>query len=128
MLDPRARRFSYINAGHMGPYLLGADGRFDKIDPSPDLPLGVEMDTQYETQIIDLPASPSTLLFYTDGVTEAENPQGELFGEARLAEMLKPMSSEPPAELITRARRSIKQFVRNHPQTDDITLLAARLA
>jgi phosphoserine phosphatase RsbU/P len=111
----------------MGPYMIRAEGKVDKIDPEPNLPFGIELGAEYATETIDLSATPTTLALYTDGVPDAENPQGERFGEERFAELLASNASQPPGELNLRIRRSIKQFARNHPQTDDITLLAIRL-
>jgi sigma-B regulation protein RsbU (phosphoserine phosphatase) len=127
LLDPAAKTFTYINAGHLGPYQIQADGKVRKIDPEPKLPLGIDYETQYVAESIDLSATPTTLLLYTDGVPDAENPQDEHFGEERLAELLSTNATQPPGELNIRIRRSIKQFARNYPQTDDITLLAIRL-
>lgn len=127
LLDPATKTFTYVNAGHMGPYLILPDGTVRKIDPEPRLPLGIDLEPHYGMETIELRATPTTLMLYTDGVPDAENPQGEHFGEARLAELLENNAAQPPGELNTRIRRSIKQFSRNHPQTDDITLLAIRL-
>ncbi len=122
LLDPVERSFSYVNAGHMGPYRIHRGG-VDKLNPEPNLPLGLEPANRYCTERIDLAGEAATLFMYTDGVPDAENPQGDRFGEDRLAELLRGIGDLGPAELIARVRRSIKQFVRNHPQTDDITLL-----
>ncbi len=127
LLDPATRRFTYVNAGHLGPYQIHSDGKASKIDPIPNLPLGIEIDSQYNIETIDLSERPTTLVLYTDGVPDAENPQDEHFDEKRLVELLTTNATQPPGELNTRIRRSIKQFVRNHPQSDDITLLSIRL-
>jgi sigma-B regulation protein RsbU (phosphoserine phosphatase) len=71
--------------------------------------------------------TPATLFLYTDGIPEAENERGELLGEARLLAWLEANTEQPPAELVVRVRRWIKQFTRNHPQSDDITAMAIRL-
>lgn len=128
LLDPAARRFTYVNAGHLAPYLIRENQEAGIVEIRPGFPLGVQNDEKYETQEIIFPKTPSTLLLYTDGVTEAINEQGELFSDERLAGVLQANLSQPPNELITRVRRSIKQFTRSHPQTDDITLVALRLA
>lgn len=131
LLDTSKRIFTYVNAGHLGPYLIHesrTDNRVEKIAPDATLPLGIELNEPYVTQQISLGAEPATLLLYTDGVPDAENPQGEQFGEVRFAETIAASVGEAPTELVTRLRRSIKQFARNHPQTDDITLVAVRLS
>lgn len=127
LLDPKTGQFTYVNAGHMGPYVFRGKVIDRIVTEETHLPLGIDADEKYKAKVIDCSERPLTLFFYTDGVPDAENPTGEQFGEARLAEQLKTCCGESPEEIIVRVRRSIKQFVRNHPQTDDITLLAVRL-
>ncbi len=131
LLDPATRSFTYVNAGHPGPFLIHPEGkaarRVEKIELEGKLPLGVEKDESYTTHTLRLGDGPTTLVLFTDGVPDAENPQGEFYGEMRLEESLIAGAAEPPNELVTRVRRSIKQFARSHPQTDDITLVAFRL-
>jgi serine phosphatase RsbU (regulator of sigma subunit) len=126
LLDPAARTLTYVNAGHPAPYLLTPDSA-DKLEIDPGLPLGVEEHFQYTTGVLDLARPPLTLFLYTDGVPEAENEQGELFTEARLAAALRDEVTRSPTDLVARLRRIVKQFARNQPQSDDITMLAIRL-
>lgn len=130
LLDLQARLFTCVNAGHPTPYLIHRRATLEKI-PAPEsanLPIGISADHRYEPHVIELGAAPATLVLYTDGVPEAESEQGGQFEEARFAAALEANLTQPPAELVTRIRRSIKQFTRNHPQSDDITLLAVELA
>jgi len=93
------------NAGHLLPYLDGTE-----IELSGALPLGVAPDTQYETVHFDLPPG-SRLTFVSDGVVEAQNQGGELFGFDRARTL-----SMQPAHAIADAAR---QF----GQCDDITVV-----
>ena len=128
LLDPARRRLTYVNAGHPGPYLIRGEETVEKRDePETNLPVGLEPDFEFRVGAIELPDAPSTLLFYTDGVPEAQNEQGDQFQEYRLLAALEANLAQAPEELVMRLRRSIKQFTRNHPQTDDITIVAARL-
>ncbi len=127
LLDPAGRRFEYVNAGHLGPYLIRRDAQFEKVENEPNLILGVLRDASYDVQRLELPDHPSRLLFYTDGVPEAENEAGEQFQDERFASALAGCLALPPSELVIRVRRCIKQFTRQHPQSDDITLLAVEL-
>lgn len=96
---------SIANAGHPSPYL---DGR--EVELSGALPLGVVSGTTYETSHFFL-STGSRLTFYSDGVIEAQNPEGELFGFDRA----RGISSRPAAEIVQAAR----QF----GQEDDITVV-----
>jgi serine phosphatase RsbU (regulator of sigma subunit) len=94
------------NAGHLSPYL---DGR--ELELPGALPLGVVSGNTYETKQFYL-AHGSRLTFYSDGVVEAQNAQGELFGFERAKEI----STQPAAAIVAAA----KQF----GQEDDITVVA----
>jgi serine/threonine protein phosphatase PrpC len=128
LLDPAARTFHCVNAGHPGPYLLRGGGRVEKAVTESGLPLGIEPNFRYEVGVIEMKETPATLFLYTDGVSEAEDDRGEMFQDNRLVSALEANTDQPPTDLVTRIRRSIKQFTRNHPQSDDITMLAIRLA
>ena len=93
------------NAGHLSPYL---DGREVQLHGA--LPLGVMSGVQYETIEFFL-APGSRLTFYSDGVVEAQSPQGELFGFDRA----KAISTQPASEIV----RAAQQF----GQEDDITVV-----
>jgi hypothetical protein len=94
------------NAGHLSPYLNGAE-----IELPGALPLGIEPKAQYETIHFHM-APGSRLTFYSDGVVEAQKADGELFGFARGEEI----SMQPAAEIVAAA----KQF----GQQDDITVVS----
>lgn len=94
------------NAGHLSPYL---DGREVQLPGA--LPLGVAPSTQYETIMLRLDAG-SRLTFYSDGVVEAQSPNGELFGFERARDI----STQPAATIVEAAR--------HFGQQDDITVVA----
>ncbi|MGP8250690.1 MAG: SpoIIE family protein phosphatase [Terracidiphilus sp.] len=94
------------NAGHLPPYFDGMEV------PLPGaLPLGVKSGTRYETVAFKLPLG-SRLTFYSDGIVEAQNAQGELFGFERSSEM----SLQPVAAIV----KAAKEF----GQQDDMTVVA----
>jgi hypothetical protein len=94
------------NAGHLPPYLDGSE-----IDLPGAIPLGIESDVHYETIRFLLPAG-SRLTFYSDGIVEAQNSQGELFGFGRGQEL----STQPVSAIIEAAKR--------FGQQDDMTVIA----
>ena len=93
------------NAGHLSPYL---DGR--EVELPGALPLGIASPIHYETLALHLHPG-SRLTFYSDGVIEAQNPKGELFGFDRSQEV----SMQPASEIAETARR--------FGQQDDITVV-----
>jgi hypothetical protein len=98
------------NAGHLHPY---RDGR--ELDLAADLPLGVINDIQYEQATFQLNVG-DRLIFLSDGVVEASNPQGELFGFERTQQV----SNE--------SARYIAQTAKRFGQTDDITVVSMYFA
>lgn len=97
---------SVANAGHLAPYLDGIE-----IELPGALPLGIESRARYRTIEFKLPAG-SRLTFYSDGIVEAQNARGELFGFERSREL----STQPVAAIVEAA----KQF----GQQDDMTVIA----
>ena len=100
-------------------------GRFRR--PAITGPLGIEPDCHYVAAGFDLRERPTTLFLFTDGVPEAENDGDGQLGFDRLVEMLRNNAGREPVDLLRRVRTSVNQFTRNHPQSDDITMMAIRL-
>ena len=98
------------NAGHLSPY---RDGR--EMELAADLPLGVIPDIQYEQATFQLKVG-DRLIFLSDGVVEAANAQGELFGFERTQQV----SNE--------SARYIAQTAKHFGQTDDITVVSLYFA
>jgi hypothetical protein len=94
------------NAGHLSPYLDGKE-----VELAGALPLGILGGTSYETSSFELAAG-SRLTFYSDGVVEAQNQQGELFGFERG----RVISTQPAAAIVEAAKK--------FGQSDDITVVA----
>jgi len=82
-IEPAAGRIVYSNAGHNPPLLLRGDQSIEKLADG-GMVLGIFPDTQYEQSEVSLRPG-DRLLFYTDGITEARDPEGEEYGEDRLA-------------------------------------------
>ncbi|MBO7446254.1 MAG: SpoIIE family protein phosphatase [Bacteroidales bacterium] len=114
----------YCNAGHNPPILI-KDGQAKFLDTEPSLLLGVEPNAEYVAH--ELRLSPGdTLLLYTDGLTEAENTQNELFGETRALETATAVSAMTAQEQLTKMREAVQQFVNQAEQSDDLTMLSIR--
>lgn len=122
ILDLKTGRLEYCNAGHNAPILhhLGA-GAF--LHTEPNIPLGLFEGFEYQKQEIQL--LPDTQLFiYTDGVTEAENKERELFSDQSLLEQFtetKPLCT--PKEKVLEVLEKVRHHAEGTEQSDDITLL-----
>jgi len=121
--DGRSRRFTYSNAGHLPPIILGPDGSLRRLD-TPGLVVGLFDDQGYEERAIDLRPS-DIFLAFSDGVTEPENEFGE-FGEARLIEIVRDHRHLPLARISEMVTAAVSDWIGSNEQPDDITLVLAR--
>ncbi|MEQ9066701.1 MAG: SpoIIE family protein phosphatase, partial [Gimesia chilikensis] len=113
---------TFVNAGHLEPLLLQADGTLRELSADqPSIPLGVMDDYEYEALTHVLQPG-EQLILYTDGVTEAMNEDRELFGIERLKSAILE-SAASPAERGPQILQAVKQFVGQHEQYDDLTLV-----
>lgn len=125
LLDLRSRVLTYSNAGHNHP-LIVRDGDWIEIDGAKGVPLGAHERAQFANATLKL--QPRDVLFlYTDGVTEAMNPELQLFGEDRLYQYLIGYSNERMETLVNTCVDSVNNFARGAEQSDDITVLAIRV-
>ncbi|MBT21648.1 hypothetical protein CMK17_17085 [Candidatus Poribacteria bacterium] len=124
ILDPKSMTFTYSNAGHCYPMLL----RGEKIEElqTGGMILGCFGFAEFETETIEL-ESGNKILFYTDGLTEAEfEAEGEFYGEERLEQVFKKNSNLPADELCKKIREDLFGFCGTNQQKDDITIVAIK--
>jgi len=117
--------FDYVNAGHNPPMVLLAEGRIEMMEKG-GLLLGAMPDMQYEQGTLNLQKD-DLMFLYTDGVSEADNADGEMFGEDRIQALLKKSLKLPPAEILTRLETQVQNFIGDIPLSDDFTTLVARV-
>jgi phosphoserine phosphatase RsbU/P len=120
-IDCEAETLEFVNAGHNPGYVL-IGGRLETLK-SHGLPIGMLAQSKYMTQTRSFPIG-STVVLYSDGITEAENEGEEEFGDRRLEEILTQSCSS--AELRDRIAAAVDAFVGAAPQKDDETLVIAK--
>lgn len=123
-LDPATRALTYINAGHNAPVLRRASGEIERLEAG-GLPLGINSAARYDSGATTLRAG-DLLVVFTDGVVEAENENGEEYGEQRLLELLTAPPLGTAQEQVRRLMASVDTFVGAARQHDDITCLLLR--
>lgn len=122
VLDPASGRFCYTNAGHNPPYWLTPDGKATPLARTGGMALGVMADLSFRQ--LDLTLNPGDgLFFFTDGVTEAINAQGEEFTTTRLETVLSRASTDVHT-LIETVIAHVRAFADPTPLADDLTVLA----
>ncbi len=113
---------AYISAGHNPAYLLrSSSGEIEEL-PSKNPILGAFEAVTYETTPFQLQLG-DLLVVYSDGVTEAMDPDGNMFEEARLIQAVQEFGPSGGEVLEERILESLDEFTQGMPQTDDITLL-----
>ena len=125
VLDTRNGSFEYSNGGHNAPYLLSADGSLKSIEDAGGLMIGAMEDSGYESKIIMLQPGDS-VLFYTDGVTEAFNKNEEEFSDERLRKLINTGKSLYPEKLVDLVFSGITEFTDGCEQSDDITCMSLK--
>ncbi|MGA8613489.1 MAG: SpoIIE family protein phosphatase [Xanthobacteraceae bacterium] len=123
VLDVRSGTLTYCNCGHNPPLVVRrAGGPYERL-PAGNPPLGI-MDT-----LVCVPKSielaPGDLLFlYTDGVTEAEDPQAAQFGMERLQKAISEVAECSASKLVENVMARVAEFAKGAPQSDDIICAA----
>jgi len=121
ILDPKTGSLNYINAGHEPPFVIGKQEirRLAATAPA----VGLMPDAAFKIARDRL--QPGDIFFgYTDGATEAKNPEGKLFGLKRLEALLD--RSFCARDLLDRIETAVFDYIDDAPQFDDITLLSVR--
>jgi sigma-B regulation protein RsbU (phosphoserine phosphatase) len=124
VLDMNNNELTYVNAGHNPPIWVKSDGSMEILTRT-GVALGAAENMKYEQRIIPLEKG-DCLLFYTDGLTESYNIDGDFYGEERLEEALKANHCSSAHELIDVVEKSLLDFVQDMPPADDLTMLVLR--
>ena len=128
VLDPADHSVTLVNAGHINPNVVRESGAMSEAitNAKSGLPLGLVPHYKYESVSVKLEAGES-LLLYTDGVTDAENPAGIRFGTAGVLDAIDEgvagESSARPAALGGRLVAAVQMHAAGTPQSDDIAVV-----
>lgn len=124
VLDMQTGKVEYCNAGHNAPILIH-NGKTEFMTPEVNLPAGVLGEFEYKSEEILL-SEDDALFLYTDGVTEAENKDKDLFGDATTLAMVDLLKDMRMKDLSDGVYDAVKQFVDGYEQSDDLTMLCLR--
>ena len=124
-MEIQTGKVKFVNAGHNPPLICRKGGEFEYLRSKAGFVLaGMEGFTykEYEMEL----SEGDMLFLYTDGVTEATDPGGQLFGEKRLKDVLDRGKDKALYELLPMVKNDIDIFVKGADQFDDITMLSVR--
>jgi sigma-B regulation protein RsbU (phosphoserine phosphatase) len=125
VIDTVAKRLTYANAGHELPFLQNGSGPPIRMEIG-NLPLGVEEDTLYSEETIDL-GEHARVVIVSDGVTEAFNLEEDQYGTDRIEILLQQHGSTDVRGLVKAFEASLDEFRNGRKAFDDTTLLVAQL-
>ncbi|HVY92879.1 MAG TPA: SpoIIE family protein phosphatase [Bryobacteraceae bacterium] len=124
LLDGETGELVYCNAGHNPPVLMRADGKRELLRGGGPV-VGIIPEMEYSEYRNKLEPG-DTLLIYSDGVTEAANPQNEEFETERLVETVRLSRHLSASQIVERIRMAVAAHAAGAPQSDDITIIAAK--
>ena len=113
-----------MNAGHPLPILLRGD-KVEEAFTEGSFPVGLVPEAEFTTSNLQLEAN-DTLVLFSDGVTEAMDPDEELYGVPRLREVLKGHPESTLEDIQKVVLESVENFARGARQADDLTMLVVR--
>lgn len=125
ILNKKSGELSYVNCGHCLPYIV-KNGKTEVIEGLSGPAIGVAPGFEYRSFSVNVPAE-SNLIFYTDGVSEAQNSAQELYGETRIVEFLENVNEMDPAKICCRMMNELVLYRNKAPQSDDITILGVKI-
>ncbi|MFC6334417.1 PP2C family protein-serine/threonine phosphatase [Paenibacillus septentrionalis] len=118
IINTRTRLMQYCDAGHC-PVLLLQNGQVATLDVHKGLPIGVMPHMRYEAMEMQLAAN-TTVVIYSDGITEAESELGHMYGPDRLEQYIRSRQRSLQAQAVI---EDVQQFAEGFPQSDDIAVL-----
>lgn len=124
VLNPETGLLVYINAGHLAPLIVGADGVIKHHLCATGPFVGLIPQLEFKVQQVQIDPG-DILISYTDGVTEAVSADEELFMQKRLEEIVT-QNCASAGEMISKIQAAISAYTGNVPQSDDITILAVQ--
>ena len=115
----------YVNAGHNPPYIIKADGRVEVLPKSNNICMGVTEGFPYQESTLKLDKG-DMLVTFTDGVTEACDPNNNLYGEERLETLLTTLKGYTAQQVTSAIDNAVSAHANGAEQSDDITIMAIK--
>lgn len=122
LFDPQTGKLEYVSAGHNPALVKRAEGSADWLETPRAMALAAFPNTKYTVKTENL-RQRDTLFLYTDGITEAMDPAGDLYGADRLISCL----TQAHSPLIPAVEANVKEFIADAVQTDDITMITLEI-
>jgi phosphoserine phosphatase RsbU/P len=122
IINVETGHLKYANAGHNPPVIIHSDGTIEMFEITKNIPIGLFEDYEYEEKERTL-AKNDRLFLYTDGITEAENWDQELYSEEKLLNCLSTVKNNEPIEIVMSVAKDVVIHVNDYLQSDDLTMM-----
>lgn len=122
ILDLKTGKVVAANAGHEYPIVQGPDGRFEVLKDRHGFVIGGMEDIRYHEYEFELKPG-SRLFLHTDGLSEATDPEKEMFGTERILDVLNKEPNASPKKHLANMQGAVKDFIRDAERFDDLTML-----
>jgi len=119
-------RLEFVDCGHTHALYYNAEKAQTSTLAGENMPLGFTTSETYSQNAMDV-ARGDILVFYSDGVTEAQNDLKEFFGQTRLAEVVKAEANQKPASIIHSLLCEVIKFSGSREFCDDLTCVAVKI-
>jgi len=126
-INPRTRAIRYANAGHASGYILDPAGTIKMELASTGVVLGLFDGAAFATEEGPALQCGDLLVLFTDGVTEAESPDGTMCGAERALDVMRSRAGHSAAEMLDALCEAVRSFADGHPQQDDVTAVVCRI-
>jgi sigma-B regulation protein RsbU (phosphoserine phosphatase) len=127
ILDLTTHDFAFARAGHEPPLVLQRDGRVERIPHDVGMSLGLWDVIRLDERTVQLEPG-STLVLFTDGMTDCRDPNGVAFGLQRIKDALSDMADLPAQDICDRLFNTLMAYQNGAGQDDDVTLVAIHRA
>lgn len=125
IIDINTGIMTFTNAGHPYPLIIHHNGQTSFLNKYPDVPIGVLEEHEFSEHIYTFNKN-TTLLFYTDGITDTENQSGQFYGQDKMIRCVEAQTVKTPAFIIQALLEDIHSHIGQGNQSDDLTLLAIK--
>jgi sigma-B regulation protein RsbU (phosphoserine phosphatase) len=125
ILDAGREELRYVNAGHNPQFVVHAGGGFEVMGAT-GLPIALYPGQPYTEKVVPARAG-DLVFFYTDGLVEAEDESGDMFGIDRLKDLLGIKQTKGVDTILHEVEDAVRRFRGNHEPMDDATMMALRL-
>jgi sigma-B regulation protein RsbU (phosphoserine phosphatase) len=127
MIDAKHNRLSWVRAGH-DPAMLYDPGtaRFEELGGT-GVALGVQLDAHFEQYERNNLTSGQILILGTDGIWEARNPRGQMFGKDPIYSLIRQNPAASAAEILTICFNALDRFLEDRAPEDDVTMIVIKI-